>query len=725
LVRRSNLPTAATTLVGRAEQVSLALEFLAAPQMRLLTLWGPGGSGKTRLALEVASRALDRYRNGAWIVLLAPIPDRELMIAEIARVLEVPPVPGESLQRTLVSALTGREMLLVLDNFEHLLETSDVIAELLANAPGVDVLATSREPLRIRAEQRMEVPPLPMDEAAELLIARAKAVNPELEIDQDDRGAIQRICQRLDGLPLALEIAAARVAVFSPIRLETRLAKRLTLPEGPRDLPERQRTLHATIGWSHRLLDPAERDLLANLSPFVGGVRIDAAESIWGAGAIDGLISLSEKSLLRRREDHDGEPRFWMLETIRQFALERATTDGDAEEAADHHATHFLTLTDEAAAHLLSSGQKIWLDRLEADHSNLRAALDYLTERSPERAVEMAANLEWFWIVRGYTAEGRSRLRAALTAASADSPSRARAAAAAGQMEVQLGEPEAAKLFLLEALSLAEPDQEPRVTVLALSHLGWADEALGYPEDAAARHQQAIAVARGVGDDWALGLALNNYGILLARSGDLEGAGPILEESSQLGHRTGEPQLIALAVSNLAELAVTLGDLERADTLIVEALLYARQVGFRSTIVSTLHTRIEILLQRRDLNSADAQLKEAIALTHASYLPESAPSLLSTAGTMAAMRGEGLRAAKLWAAADEFRARVATAESPITAALRAAHEPTAHAAVSDTTAWAAASAAGNTMPLHDALELAIGNGDSHEDVTSDLAATRA
>jgi predicted ATPase/DNA-binding SARP family transcriptional activator/Tfp pilus assembly protein PilF len=705
-VRPSNLPTPATALVGRAQEVSLALELLATREVRLLTLWGPGGSGKTRLALDVAARALSRYRNGAWIVLLAPIPNRELMVAELARVLDVPPVPGESLERTLVRGLTGREMLIVLDNFEHLLEASDVVAELLANAPGVDVLSTTREPLRIRGEQRMEVPPLQVDDAAELLVARAKAVRPDLTIDQDDRATIERICERLDGLPLALEIAAARVAVFSPRRLEARLAKRLTLPEGPRDLPERQRTLRATIGWSHRLLDRAERDLLASLSPFVGGVRIDAAESIWGDGAVDGLISLAEKSLLRRREDPDGEPRFWMLETIRQFALEEATSDGSAKEAADCHATHFLALSGEAAAQLLTRAQKGWLHRLEADHSNLRAALLYLAERSPERAVQMAANLEWFWIVRGHVVEGRNLLEAALAAATADSPSRARAAAAAGQMAVQLGEAAAARPRLLEALSLAEHTRQPRVAVLALSHLGWAAEALGDPDDAATRHQQAIAIARNAGDRWVLGLALNNYGILLARAGELERARPILEESLDLGHRTGEPQVIALAVNNLAEIAVNLGDLDQADALSTEALTHAREVGFRGTIASALHIRIEILLKRGDLEMANTNLKEAVSLALASHLPEAAPSLLSTAGTMAAMRGHPLRAVKLWAAADEFRARVATAESPTTGALRAAYESGARAAVGDASRWAAAWAAGNAMSLHDALALA-------------------
>ena len=264
--RRSNLPIPLNALIGRGEEMSRALELLTGREVRLLTLWGPGGAGKTRLALEVAAAMVGQYRDGVWIVPLAPIPDRTVMVAEVSRVLEIAPVPGESPEQALLSALARRELLLVLDNFEHLLDAGGVVADLLSAAPRVGVLSTSREPLRIRGEQRMEVPPLLPQDAAELFLARARSVRPDLDVDAEDRTAIGRICERLDGLPLALELAAARVAVFTPRQLETRLAQRLALPEGARDLPERQRTLRATIGWSFQLLDPAERRLLAQLS---------------------------------------------------------------------------------------------------------------------------------------------------------------------------------------------------------------------------------------------------------------------------------------------------------------------------------------------------------------------------------------------------------------------------------------------------------------------------
>ena len=406
-VGRSDLPIPANPLVGRTDEMSRALELLTGREVRLLTLWGPGGSGKTRLALEVAAAMVGRFRDGVWIVPLAPIPDRAVMVAEVSRVLEVAPVAGESPEQALVRALSARELLLVLDNFEHLLDAGGVLADLLAGAPRLGVLATSREPLRIRGEQRMEVPPLLPQDAAELFLARARAARPDLAVDAEDRTAIGRICERLDGLPLALELAAARVAVFGPRQLETRLAQRLALPEGARDLPERQRTLRATISWSYQLLDAAERTLLAQLSPFIGGVRLDTAESIWGPETVERLISLSEKSVLRRREDPDGELRLWMLEMVRAFALERANDDGVASEAAGLHAEQCLVLADEAAPHLQGPEQRQWLDRLESENANLRAALDHLSARDPAKALHMAGALMWFWELRGYPIEAR------------------------------------------------------------------------------------------------------------------------------------------------------------------------------------------------------------------------------------------------------------------------------------------------------------------------------
>ncbi len=364
-----------------------AIELLSRSTVRLLTLLGPGGVGKTRLAVAVAAEFAGGYRDGVRMLALAPIADRVSMVSELARLFQVEPVAGQPLEQTVCVALAERELLLVLDNFEHLLPAVGIVAELLATASGVAVLVTSREPLRIRGEHRMAVAPLSPENACELFLQRALEVRPELRVDGEDRVAVERICSRLDGLPLALELTAARISVFSPRRLEARLAEGLSLPEGQRDLPERQRTLSAAIEWSYRLLDPAERMLFASLAPFVGGVRIDCAESIWGTGAVDRLSSLAEKSLLGLREDPDGEPRFWMLETIREFALGRAAAAEGNADGANRHANWFLSLSEQAAPHLLGPEQGEWLERLERDHANLRAALEYLTEHAPGLAL--------------------------------------------------------------------------------------------------------------------------------------------------------------------------------------------------------------------------------------------------------------------------------------------------------------------------------------------------
>jgi len=711
-LNRSNLPTPTNPLVGREAAVARALDLLSRRDVRLLTLLGPGGAGKTRLAIEVAWEAVTRYRDGVWIVPLAPISDQALMVSEVARVLRVDPLAGRSLEQTVVAALAQRELLLVLDNFEHVLSAAGFVADLLASTPSVDVLSTSREPLRLRGEHRVEVSPLALPDASDLFVQRALAVRPELTLDDDDRAAILRICSRLDGLPLALELAAVRIAVFGPRALEARLAERLKLPEGPQDLPERQRTLRATIDWSYRLLTPKHRALLQCLAPFIGGVRIESAESIWGPEASDGLISLAEKSLLRRREDADWEPRFWMLETVREFAVERAAAVGSG--AADRHAEHFCALTEEAARHLLSSEQRGWLNRLEAEHANLRGALDYLTERAPAAAVRMAGNLTWFWDIRGYVPEARRRLDDALAAAGADSPHRGGALFGAGRMALLLGDAADAERSLLEALLLATRDREQRLTVLSLSHLGWAAEALGDHANSTARHQQAIAAARAAGDDWALALALNSYAVMSPIRAEVSRARALVEESLLVRRRIGEPRAIALTAGNLAEIAIDAGDLEYADTLLNEALTQARTIDFRPMIADALVTRAIVSLLRTDLESAETQLQAAIAPTSAAGDIESVASLLSTAAILAAIRRKPDRAAMLWAAADRAWTRTGLKETTAVAELRARWQPRTQATESDGTRWDAAWAAGAEMSPDDALALASGAEDTVE-----------
>jgi predicted ATPase/DNA-binding SARP family transcriptional activator len=701
---RSNLPAPPNPLVGRHDEMSRALVLLADHDVRLLTLWGPPGAGKTRLALETATVAAGRYRDGVWLVPLAPVPDAALMVAEVSRVLDVAPVAGETPEAALVRALSGRELLLVLDNFEHLLDASGVVADLLASAPRVDVLSTSREPLRLRGEHRMEVPPLPPPDAAELFLARARAIRPDLSIDRENRAAIDRICERLDGLPLALEFAAARVALFEPRQLEKRLAERLTLPEGPRDLPERQRTLRGTIGWSYQLLDPAERNVLERLSPFIGGVRIDSAEAIWGADAVEGLISLAEKSLLRRREDPDGELRLWMLETVREFALDRAAAEGLAEEAAGRHAEYFVALAEQAAPNLHGSEQRQWLDRLESEHANLRAALDHLTVREPSKALRMGASLMWFWEIRGYRIEARRRLTQVLGSAPADDPGRGRALVAAGRLAHWVGERTEARSLLLEALPIVREQGDHRMTVVALAALSWLEDRLGNDDGMAERSEEAIAAARAASDDWALGLALNGYAACRAIRGDPDRARPMAEEALSIQRRIGDAAGIAVTAGTVAEIAFDAGELELAETALTEALARAREVGFRPAMGYALTDRSVISLLRDDVEAAAADLHAAIETGTPHADSDVASECLSVAATIAAIRGVPTTAATLWAAADTIRA--AAREPKAVARLRARWEPYVRAEVGDQATWDAATVAGAELALADAVALA-------------------
>jgi predicted ATPase/class 3 adenylate cyclase len=705
-LNRSNLPTPSGELIGRKNEIEQALAFLERGEVRVLTLVGPGGAGKTRLALEVAAEAVTRYRDGVWMVPLAAIPDRELMVSEIARVLEVSQAEGQTLERSLASAASDREMALVLDNLEHLPEAGAVIAELVAAAPDLDVLATSREPLRIRGEQRLELPPLAIGDAVDLFVSRARAVCPELTVEGEDREAVRRICERLDGLPLAVELAAARAAVFTPRAMERRLTERLALPEGPQDLPERQRTLRAAIDWSYQLLEPVEQELFAAMSAFVGGVRVDLVEIVWGGDAVERLISLAEKSLLRRRDDADGEPRFWMLETIRDFARERALAAGEYDAAVARHAEHFLALAHEAEPKLIGADQARWLDRLEDDHTNLRAALDYLTERDPMRAVMLAGDLTWFWTIRGYATEARRRLDEVLRRAPLDAPGRGLAVYGASDMAFQLHELTEARALLRQAIQLARAEGNPRLTSVALSHLARITGLLGEPESVHNLYELAITTATVADDDWALAVALNNSIFEPSVHANPERSLQRLEQAFDAVSRTEDLFMIAIISNNIAEESLNHGDRERAATMSAKALELARRIKLRSMISSALVIQAFISLERGDIDRARPQLAEAIQ-TSEHYEPEPSALLLAAVAALAAASSCPVLAAQLWGASERARESIALHETPTLARLRSQWQPVAEAQLADQAAWRQAWNQGAELTIEDALALAL------------------
>ena len=342
-----------------------------------------------------------------------------------------------------------------------------------------------------------------------------------------------------------------------PRALETRLANSLALPQGPTDLPERQRTLRATIDWSYQLFEPEQQRLFESLAPFIGGVRLDSADPLWGQDAVEGLISLAGKSLLRRREDPDQEPRFWMLETVREFAVEKAMEHAAADGDTERYAEYFTALAAEAAPHLNSADQGPWLDRLERELPNLRAALDRLATLNPELALRMAADLFWLWDVRGYHAEGRRRLLEVLSITDGGGGDRARALFGAGRLSLITDDFSASVPQLLDAAATAREAGETRLAINALSNLAGAYQSLRERDHAASIEDEAIALARSSNDEWALAFALNNRGDRFSMVGEFARARPLFEEALEL-RRGGEPRAIALTAANLAQM--TLGD---------------------------------------------------------------------------------------------------------------------------------------------------------------------
>jgi predicted ATPase/class 3 adenylate cyclase len=416
----TNLPVQPNPLVGRAAELVKVSDLLMHEDVRLVTLTGVGGTGKTRLALQVAADLLDRFEDGVFFVDLAPLADPALVLPTIAATLGIREAGGRSLRDSLVSYLTGKRLLLLLDNFEHLLAASSVVADLLAACGDLKVLATSRATLHVRAEREFPVPPMALPDptrlpapdrlaevaAVTLFVQRAQAAKPDFALTAENASAVADLCVRLDGLPLAIELAAARVKLLPPPALLTRLERRLpVLTGGPRDLPARQRTLRDTIAWSHDLLSPQEQTLFQRLSVFAGGSTLEAVEAVanpdGGLDTFAALAALVDHSLLRQSEGADGEPRFVMLETIREYGLERLAEHVSVV-LRESHAHYYLALAERLRPRIDSREGKTILARLDAEHPNLRAALTWAIEQGDaDIGVQLGAASWKFWYVRG------------------------------------------------------------------------------------------------------------------------------------------------------------------------------------------------------------------------------------------------------------------------------------------------------------------------------------
>ena len=573
----TNLPVAATPLLGREREVDDVLNLLR-DGTRLVTITGPGGTGKTRLALQVAAELVGSYEHGVFWVPLAALIDPDLVVQQIAQTIGA--------RDDLAKHVADKKMLLLVDNLEHLLAAAPALGELLTQAKGLRLLVTSRTPLRVRGEREYPLDPLAEPDAVTLFVERARDAGRELEPDD----TIAAICRRLDSLPLAIELAAARTKILAPAKLLERLEQALPiLTGGARDAPERQQTLRATIEWSYDRLDTDAQQLFARLAVFAGTFPLEAAEDACDA-TLDALTALVDLSLLKPIDDS----RFLMLETIGEFARERLAASDDANAIGRRHAEWFLALAAESEPFLTRPEQSVWLQRLEDDHDNLRTSLDWFFDHlDVDRAVRLAGLLWPFWYMHGHGTEARRWLRRALEAAP-DTPSEARVKAlfGAGYLASEQNENEEALALLEACLAYAKELGATAAAADAAGNLcvirAAARSSTSDRRASLAEGEEAVALARAAGDDFVLAIVLNNVGGVMQMLGASEQARAYMKESLALRRRMGDVSRIAAALCSVAHLALVEGKTDEAATMFAEAAEIATAIGDKRNMVFAL-----------------------------------------------------------------------------------------------------------------------------------------
>jgi predicted ATPase/DNA-binding SARP family transcriptional activator len=616
-VDRTELPTPARPLVGRTLELAAVTALVRTPDTRVVTLTGPGGTGKTRLALEAAHELRSDFDGGVFFADLGSLPDAELVGPTVARALGVRDTSAEAVVERVAARVARHAMLLVVDNFEHVLTAATLVADLVAAIPSLRVLATSREPLRVRAEHEYRVPPLGLPgpagaadleaarraEAVQLFVARARAARPDFELTAENAAPVVAICRALDGLPLALELAAPRVKLLSPAMLLDRLSDRLgALAEGERDLPPRLRTLRGAIDWSYDLLAPEEQALLAGLSVFSGGWSLDAAEAVCGAD-LAGLGSLVEKSLVQTGGSPDA-PRFSMLETVREYALERLARAGDTQEMRDRHAEYFAGVAEALEPEL--HGPEA-LDEAEREHDNIRAAWTHAQSTGQVELLLRLCAIARLWYVRGYQSEGLARVEDALGEQGGTPRRRALILGWAATLAWTQGDYELSIARAHESLALNREVGDERTEFRALGMLGLAHFSSGDAVRGREFHTRSLELARAMRWERETALALSNLAEIASVVGEHAEARELWSESLELSRRLSNAEAPTASASLQAAVAALEGhDEDEALPLILESLRIVRDLDFKDFIASALVAYARAVLEKDGVLAARA-----------------------------------------------------------------------------------------------------------------------
>ena len=730
--QRPSLPEALTSFIGRERELAEIKRLL--PGKRLLTLVGAGGVGKTRLALQFVGEVADAYRDGVWLVELAPVADPVLVPQTVAAVLGLKEQPGKSLTQTLTEYLASRHLLLLVDNVEHLLVACAQLADaLLRQCPHIVLLATSREALGIVGELTYRVPSLSMPdpaqhtkpeqlsqyESARLFVERAQLQLPHFTLTDQNAPALASVCYRLDGIPLALELAAARVRSMSVEEVNRRLDHRFGLLRGgSRTAPPRQQTLRSLIDWSYDLLHESEKALLCRLSVFAGGWTLPAAEAACdGEGVekedmLDTLTSLADKSLVGI-EERKGATRYRLLETVRQYARDRLRESDEEAQWRGRHLAYFLALAEEAEPQLRGADQQAWLDQLETEHDNLRSALGWSAAAGGDDAsgLRLAGALCRFWSTRGYLGEARGWVSGLLAAATGgrDAAARAKALNGAGGLARHQGDNAAARALYEQSLAIYRELGDRQRIAVSLNNLGVVADNQGDYSAARALHEESLAIQRELGDKWSIATSLYNLGVLANDQGDYPAAHALHEESLAIRRELGDWQGIGDSLNSLGVSADERGDYAAARALFEESLAIQRELGDRQSMAASLSALGNVASTQGDNASARALHEETLTIYRELGDQRGiARSLLGLADVAFAFACPA-RAACIWAGAERLRETIGEKLPPSYIAGYDRQVAAARAAIGDDATFDLAWQEGRAMTLERAIEYALNN----------------